>query len=360
MTAMQRLAIIDRGERAMRCISAVAELNLQSREQITTIALYLQDTASSIVREADEAVALSPVASAGTGRQHSTRLDPARVLAALTEVRADALWAAWEFIADPAELARLCERAGITFIGPGSEVIRLLDDKARTRQLAESIGIPVVPWPGVPSGPAVRHLEVQVVADGLGTVWAVGVRDGSIRQRNQPVIVESACASLDQTGEQALREAAVRLCAAVGYRGAASVEFVIDTATRQFVFTDFGVQPQSGHLVTELTTGLDLARLQLDIARGGQLSGGPAPARGHAIEVCLAAEYPAFAATPGRVAALRLPSGAGIRVDACVGEGDEITAGTGLSNRHDGGVGTGPARGTESAAPRPGAVDRRR
>ena len=152
MTAMQRLAIIDRGEPAMRCISAVAELNLQSREQITTIALYLQDTASSIVREADEAVALSPAASAGTGRQHSTRLDPARVLAALTEVRADALWAGWEFIADPAELARLCERAGITFIGPGSDVIRLLDDKARTRQLAESIGIPVVPWPGVPAG----------------------------------------------------------------------------------------------------------------------------------------------------------------------------------------------------------------
>ena len=334
MTAMQRLAIIDRGELAMRCISAVAELNLQSREQITTIALYLQDTASSIMREADEAVALSPAASAGTGRQHSTRLDPARVLAALTEVRADALWAGWEVIADPAELARLCERTGITFIGPGSDVIRLLDDKARTGQLAESIGIPVVPWPGgpvggsasVPSGPAARHVEVQVVADALGTVWAVGVQDGSIRQRNQPLIVESACTPLDETAEQALREAAVRLCTAVGYRGAASVEFLIDPATREFLFTDFHVQPQSGHLVTELTTGLDLAMLQLDIARGGHLSGSPAPARGHAIEVCLAAEDPAFAATPGRVAALRLPSGAGIRVDACVGEGDEITA----------------------------------
>ena len=329
MTAMQRLAIIDRGEPAMRCISAVAELNLQSREQITTIALYMQDTASSIVREADEAVALSSAASAGTGRQHSTRLDPVRLLAALTKVRADALWAGWGFIADPAELARLCERAGITFIGPGSDVIRLLDDKARTRQLAESIGIPVVPLPGVPSGPAARYVEVQMVADGLGTVWAVGVRDGSTRQRNQPVIVESACTPLDETGEQALRDAAIRLCAAVGYRGAASVEFLIDPATRQFSFTNLSVQPQSGYLVTELTTGLDLAKLQLDIARGGRLSGGPASARGHAIEVCLAAEDPAFAVTPGRVAALRLPSGAGIRVDVGVGEGDEITAGSG-------------------------------
>ena len=164
MTAMQRLAIIDRGEPAMRCISAVAELNLQSREQITTIALYMQDTASSIMREADEAVALSPAASAGIGRQHSTRLDPVRLLAALTQVRADALWAGWGSIADPAELARLCERTGITFIGPGSDVIRLLDDKARTGQLAESIGIPVVPWPG---GPSVKEAQLGYLVQAL-------------------------------------------------------------------------------------------------------------------------------------------------------------------------------------------------
>ena len=138
----------------------------------------------------------------------------------------------------------------------------------------------------------VRHVEVQVVADGFGTVWAVGVSDCSIRQRNQPVIVESACTPLDETGEQALRDAAIRLCSAVGYRGTGSAEFLIDPATRQFLFTDFRIQSLSGHLVTELTTGLDLAKLQLDIARGGQLSGSPAPARGHAIEVCLAAEDP--------------------------------------------------------------------
>jgi len=336
---MQRLAIIDRGEPALRCMSAVAELNRESREHITTIALYTRDTTSSIVREADEVMMLSAAAFAGTGSHHGTCLDAIRLLAALTEVRADALWAGWEFIANPAELARLCEREGITFIGPGSAVIRLLGDKVRTRQLAESIGVPVAPWPGgpafesasMPSGPALRRVEVQVVADGLGTVWAVGVRDGSFRQRNQPVIVESACTPLDEIGEHALRDAAIRLCAAVSYRGTGSAEFLIDPATRQFIFGDFIIQPQSGHLVTELTTGLDLVKLQLDIARGGRLSGSPAPARGYAIEVGLAAEDPehAFAATPGRVAALRLPSGAGIRVDAGVAEGDEITAGSG-------------------------------
>ena len=91
------------------------------------------------------------------------------------------------------------------------------------------------------------------------------------------------------------------------------------------------IQPQTGHAVTELTTGLDLAKLQLDIARGGRLSGGPPAARGHAIEASLAAEDPehAFAPAPGRVTALRLPSGAGIRVDVGVGEGEEITDGSG-------------------------------
>ncbi len=346
MTVWQRLAIIDRGEPASRCLSAVAELNRETGRPITTIALCLPEVASSTGREADEVVLLSPAAFAGTARHQGARLDPARLLATLAQARADAVWAGWEFIADPAELARLCERGGITFIGPGSSVIRLLGDPARTRQLAESVGIAVTSSDGgdgasAPAGPAVRHVEVQVVADDHGTVWAVGVRDVSIRRRNQPVIVESACPPLDTAGEQALRDAAVRLCSAVGYRGTGAVAFRVgvgvgvgvgvDPATRHFSFSDFRIQPPAGRLVTELTTGLDLAKLQLDIARGGRLSGRPPAARGHALEAGLAAEDPehAFAVTPGRVTALRLPSGAGIRVDVGVGEGEEITDGSG-------------------------------
>ena len=192
MAAMQRLAIIDRAEPAMRCISAVAELNRESRELITTIALYMQDTAPWIGREADEAVMLGREASAGA----DSRLDPARLLTALTAARADALWAGWGLIAEPAELARLCEREGIVVIGPSSDVLRRLGDRAELRQLAEGAGIPVAPWPGGPADERAsaatwpRYTEVQVVADGLGTAWAVGVRDASIRQRNQVVIVE--------------------------------------------------------------------------------------------------------------------------------------------------------------------------
>ena len=329
MRAMQRLAIIDRGEPAMRCISAVAELNLASRAQITTIALCTQDTASAIVREANEALLLSPAAFAATG----TRLDPVRLLAALTEARADALWAGWEFIADPAELASLCEREGITFIGPGSDVIRLLGDKEETRRLAERAGVPVAPRLAGQSTPgrAVRLVEVQVVADGLGTVWAIGVRDGSIRRGNSAghrrVSLRAARrdrrAGVARRGHPAVRRRGLPRHRVGRVRSR--------SGHAEFVFTDFRIQPPSGHLVTELTTGLDLARLQLDMARGGRLTGSPAQARGHAIEVRLAAEDPehAFATTPRRVAALRPPAGAGIRADVGAGEGDEITAGPG-------------------------------
>ena len=183
---MRRLAILDRAEPAMRCISAVAELNHQSREPITTIALYRLEGAPWIAREADEAVLLSP----DTASHHSTRLDPARLLVTLAAARADALWADRDLIAGPAKLARLCERAGIAVIGPGSDVLRRLADKAQLRQLAAGLGVPVAE--STP-GSLARYAEVQVVADGLGTVWAVGVRDASIRQRDQQVIVESAC-----------------------------------------------------------------------------------------------------------------------------------------------------------------------
>ncbi len=339
MTAIHRLAIIDRGEPAMRCVSAVAELNRDSRERITTIALYTRpDAASWFVRAASEAMLLSPPAFVGTGSHHEDAcFDPARLMAALTAARADAVWAGWEFVAEPAEFARLCERAGMTVIGPGSDAIRLLGDQACARQVAESVGVPVTPWHGepvhdtasaLPRPVAARHVQVQVVADGFGTVWAVGVRDGSLQRRNQKVIIESACTPLDQVGEQALCDAAVRLCTAAGYRGAGSVEFLVDPATRQFLFVNFMIQLQTGHAVTEVTTGLDLATLQLYIACGGRLPGSPPSARGHAIEARLSAEDPehAFAPAPGRVSALRLPCGVGIRVDASVAEGDEITA----------------------------------
>ena len=376
----------------MRCICAVAELNNWSRERITTIALYTQpDAASWFVREASEAVLLGPASFTDSGgNRKSTYLDLDRLMRALIQVRADAVWVGWGFVAESADFARACELEGITFIGPSSDVIRLLGDKVRAKKLAESLGFPVIPWSGGPVRDAdsalvaaellgypvlvkavaggggrgirlvesadrmrdafsaaqaeaghafgdhsvfierrldaARRVEVQVVADGHGTVWALGVRDCSIQRRNQKVIEESACTLLDSSGEQALREAAVRLCTAAGYQSIGTVEFLVDPATRHPMFMGVTTRLQVEHPVTELTSGLDLVKLQLEIAEGKLLSGGPPPARGHAIEARLNAEDPehGFCPAPGRMSALRLPCGPGIRVDAGIAEGDQI------------------------------------
>ena len=392
MTIMRRLAVVNRGEAAMRCLSAVAEINLNSAEPVTTIAVYTEPDAKSwFVREATEAVSLGAATFVDAdGNRQSSYLDLDRVMAALARARADAVWVGWGFVAESADFAERCERAGITFIGPPSDVIRLLGDKVRAKLLAEEVGVPVVPWSGGPvhdassaeiaadllgypvlvkaaaggggrgirlvesaSGmaaafasaqaearhafgdptlfierrlAAARHVEVQVIADAFGTVWAAGIRDCSIQRRNQKVIEESGCTLLDEAGEQELRDAAVRLCAAADYRGAGTVEFLLDPATKQFMFIEVNTRLQVEHPVTELTTGLDLVKLQFQVACGEPLAGTPPAPRGYAIEARLNAEDPehGFAPAPGRVSALRLPTGTGMRVDTGVTEGDKI------------------------------------
>ena len=176
--------------------------------------------------------------------------------------------------------------------------------------------------------PAARHVEVQVIADGHGTMWAVGIRDCSLQRRHQKVLEESASTVLDAAEEQAIRDAAVRLCAAAGYRNAGTVEFLVDPETGSFQFMEVNTRLQVEHPVTEVTTGLDLVKLQLHVAQGGRLTGTQPPVSGHAIEARLNAEDPenGFAPAPGRLARLRLPAGSGIRVDAGVREGDRIPA----------------------------------
>jgi acetyl/propionyl-CoA carboxylase alpha subunit/acetyl-CoA carboxylase carboxyltransferase component len=304
----------------MRRICAVAELNLRAREPITTIALYPPpDAASWFVREADEAVPLLPAAVTEAG------LDPGTLAAAVVAARADAVWVGGGFGPKLAEFARSCERAGITFIGPGSEVIELLGDPARASQLAISAGLPVA----APDGAAARHVDVQVLADKFGAVWAFGVRDRTVSWRNQQVIEESAGSLLDAPTEEALRDAAARLCTAAGYHGAGTVEFLVDPAVQHIRFVEFGPGAAAGHPVTELTTGVDLVTMELTLAEGSRLSGRPPRTRGHAIQARLTARDPqcAFAPAPGRLSALRLPGGTGIRVDTGLAVGDEVATG---------------------------------
>ncbi len=370
----------------MRLIRAVRDLSAETGERTETVALYTDsDRAAAFVRDADLAYPLGPA----SARPY---LDHAVLERALTETGADAAWVGWGFVAEDPAFAELCEKIGVTFVGPDAEAMRRLGDKIGAKLLAEEVGVPVAPWSrgevatlpealaaaeriGYPlmlkataggggrgirviaspgelseafertrqealrafgSGAVfleqlvtgARHVEVQLIADGHGTAWALGVRDCSVQRRNQKVIEESASPVLAPEQAAQLRASAERLALAVGYRGAATVEFLYHPGERRSAFLEVNTRLQVEHPVTELTTGVDLVRLQLHVAAGGRLDG-PRPAeRGHAVEARLAAEDPDrdFAPAPGRVARLAVPAGPGVRVDAGIAEGDVIPA----------------------------------
>ena len=173
-----------------------------------------------------------------------------------------------------------------------------------------------------------RHVEVQVIADGQGTAWALGVRDCSVQRRNQKIIEESASCVLEQHQVDELKASAERLANAVGYRGACTVEFLYHPGEKLFAFLEVNTRLQVEHPITEITTGFDLVKAQLHVAGGGKLEGDKPVELGHAVEARLNAEDPDrdFAPCPGTIVRLELPAGPGIRVDTGVAEGSQIPA----------------------------------
>ncbi|SHN48082.1 carboxyl transferase domain-containing protein [Cryptosporangium aurantiacum] len=381
-----RVAIVNRGEAAMRLIHAVRDLSAETGVRIETVALYTDaDRTATFVREADLAYPLGPA----SARPY---LDHAVLEKALVETGADAAWVGWGFVAEDPAFAQLCERIGVTFVGPSAEAMRTLGDKIGAKLLAEKVGVPVAPWSrgevatleealragdeiGYPlmlkataggggrgirkvaSGDELadayertsqealrafgsgvvflerlvtgaRHVEVQVIADGQGTALALGVRDCSVQRRNQKIIEESASPVLDPEQTAELKASAERLAVAVGYCGACTVEFLYHPGEKLFAFLEVNTRLQVEHPITEITTGTDLVRLQLHVAGGGSLDDVRPAEVGHAVEARLNAEDPDrdFAPAPGRIARLVLPTGPGIRVDTGVSEGDTIPA----------------------------------
>ncbi|MEU9510209.1 carboxyl transferase domain-containing protein [Micromonospora sp. NPDC048170] len=381
-----RVAIVNRGEAAMRLIHAVRDIAAETGTRIETVALHTDvDRTATFVREADLSYDLGPA----SARPY---LDLKVLERALVETGADAAWVGWGFVAEDPAFAELCEKVGVTFVGPNPEAMRKLGDKIGAKLIAEEVGVPVAPWSrgavetldtaltaaagiGYPlmlkataggggrgirvvtneaeladayertsqeaarafgSGivflerlvTGARHVEVQVIADGQGTAWALGVRDCSVQRRNQKVIEESASPVLGPEQAAELKASAERLAVAVGYRGAATVEFLYHPGDRIFAFLEVNTRLQVEHPITEATTGFDLVKAQLHVASGGRLEGQPPAERGHAIEARLNAEDPDrdFAPSPGRIARLDLPAGPGIRVDTGVSEGDTIPA----------------------------------
>ncbi|MGW4125681.1 ATP-binding protein [Nocardia sp. NPDC004711] len=381
-----RIAIVNRGEAARRLIHAVREFNAEhrDREPLRTIALYTDgERQAGFVGDADQAYCLGPAAA-------RPYLDLAVLERALTETGADAAWAGWGFVAEDPAFVELCDRLGVTFLGPSAEAMRVLGDKIGAKLLAEQCGVPVAAWSrgavdslsaalaaaeeiGYPlmlkataggGGRGIRmvtsaqelreayartseealrsfgnatvflerlvngarHIEVQVIADAHGTAWALGVRDCTIQRRNQKIIEESSSALLDAEQIATVKNSAEQLALAVGYCGAATVEFLYQPQERLFAFLEVNTRLQVEHPVTELTTGMDLVKAQIDVAAGLPLRGARPVERGHAVEARLNAEDAErdFAPAPGRIELLRWPVGPGIRIDTGVIEGDEI------------------------------------
>ena len=382
--SFSRIAIVNRGEAAMRLIHAVREINAAGDGPIQTVALHTTGEANAMfVREADLSYDLGPA----SARPY---LDLGVLERALSESGADAAWPGWGFVAEDPAFVDLCDRLGVTFIGPSAEAMRQLGDKIGSKLIAEEVGVPVAPWSrgavhtleealasaadvGYPlmlkataggggrgirmvASPAdledayqrtsdealrafgngtvflerlvtgARHVEVQLIADAHGTAWALGVRDCSIQRRNQKVIEESSSPLLSREQSDELKLSAERLALRVGYVGAGTVEFLYHPGEQTFAFLEVNTRLQVEHSITEVTTDIDLVKAQILVAQGGRLEGEKPAEVGHAVEARLNAEDPDrdFAPSPGRIVHLDLPSGPGIRVDTGVAEGDTI------------------------------------
>ena len=327
---LRRIAVVNRGEPAMRLINAVRELRHERGEDIRAIALHTRAERSAMfVREADGAVCLDDVRASDAA---SPYLDLATLERALLAAVADSAWVGWGFVAERPEFAELCARLGVVFIGPPPDVMRRLGDKIGAKLLAEQADVPVAPWSGGPVASldearqhtatigyplmikataggggrgirrvddehglaeaftsargeglkafgdatvfmervvtGARHVEVQLIADTYGTVWAAGVRDCSMQRRNQKVIEESQCVAMTPEQDRELRAAAVRLAKLAEYANAGTVEFLYQPEEGFFAFLEVNTRLQVEHPVTELTTGLDLVKLQLHVAGG--------------------------------------------------------------------------------------------
>jgi acetyl-CoA carboxylase biotin carboxylase subunit len=371
-----KVLVANRGEIAVRVIRTCREMG------IGTVAIYSDaDRGSFHVRNADQAVHV------GASPSRESYLDVGRVLDAARATGADAIHPGYGFLSENPTFVRAVEEAGITFIGPPRESMEAMGVKTTARRNMAAAGVPTVPgspdpvadeaearalagrlgWPVMIKAAAggggkgmkrcdaeadfarlwqsarreaasafgddrlylekfleqPRHVEIQVFADGHGGCIWLGERECSVQRRQQKVIEESPSCVLDEPLRRAMGEVAVRAARAVGYRGAGTVEFLVD-AHRKFYFLEMNTRLQVEHPVTELVTGLDLVRLQIEVARGGAV---PAQEevvrRGHAIEVRVYAEDPArgFLPCPGKITYLRVPAGPGVRDDSGVYSG---------------------------------------
>lgn len=371
---VRKVVVANRGEIACRVLATLRRLGIPS------VALYhFVDRAAPHVALADETVELTGAVPT------AAYLDAAQVLAVCKDKGATAIHPGYGFLSENAAFAAAAKAAGVRFIGPSAEVMRLMGDKIRSRELAIAAGVPVSPSVtneadaaalGFPLlvkasaggggkgmrivreqselAPALalarseaeryfgdgrvyverflerpRHIEVQVLGDGKGNVVQLGARECSIQRRYQKIVEETPPARIDPAILARIIDAAMTLATKAKYENAGTVEFIL-AADGSFYFLEMNTRLQVEHPVTEMVAGLDLVEAQLHIAEKGELpfSQSEIRANGHSIEVRICAEEPErdFRPATGRIGLLRLPSGPGIRVESGIREGQAVTA----------------------------------
>jgi acetyl-CoA carboxylase biotin carboxylase subunit len=373
--------VANRGEIARRVIRTARRMGIRA------VAVYSDaDEDLPYVREADEAAHIGPAQPAGS------YLDAAAIIAAARKTGAAAVHPGYGFLAENAAFASQVLAAGLTWVGPDPDAIEQMGDKIAARNLMEQAGVPVAPgsreaaadvaaavaeaervgYPvmvkaaagggGIGMGVArdqgglsaafetarsraerffgspeilieryierARHVEVQILGLADGRVLALGERDCSVQRRHQKVAEETPSPGVSAGLRDRMLAAAVRAGEAVGYRGAGTVECLVDAGAGSFVFLEMNTRLQVEHPVTELVTGIDLVEQQFLIAAGQPPSfddSGVSPA-GHAIELRVYAEDPVrFLPGPGKITEWEEPSGPGVRVDAGYQAGNTVT-----------------------------------
>jgi len=341
----KKILIANRGEIALRVICACKELGIE------TVAVYSEaDQHSLHVRFADEAICIGPARSA------ESYLNVASIISAAEITNAEAIHPGYGFLSESAHFADVCRTSHLTFIGPTPEAMRLMGNKDSARKKMSELGIPVMVKAAAGGGgrgmravesakdlpravqtaqeeakaafgvPDVylekyvaspRHIEFQVLADGHGKVVHLGERECTIQRRHQKLVEESPST---QVGADLRRETGHRVVEAlkqVGYTNAGTVEFIMDE-NRQLYFLEMNTRIQVEHPVTEMVTGFDLVKIQIQIAAGLpiDLPGETVNLRGHAIECRITAENPeTFAPSAGKITGFNAPGGTGVRLD---------------------------------------------
>jgi len=375
-----KILVANRGEIAIRIIRACKEMG------ITTVAVFSEADKDALhVHLADESYCI------GGPLSKDSYLNMTSILSVALATKAEAIHPGYGFLSENAQFAALCEENGFTFIGPPSRVIARMGDKATAKETMRAAKVPVIPGCGLVESlehakkeaekigfpllikasaggggrgirlihkmeeleggyqsatmeaqsafgdgsvylekylRPVKHIEMQILADGCGNVVCLGERDCSVQRKNQKLIEESPSALLPQKTRQKMIDASIRAGIAADYRGAGTIEYLYDPADGNFYFMEMNTRLQVEHPVTEMVTWIDLVKWQIRIAAGVKLDFAQkdVEVRGHAIECRITAEnpYQNFRPSCGKIEMLFIPGGPWVRFDTAIYQGYTI------------------------------------